>query len=247
MTDKNDKKKYLYTKQLVRIAASMNYSPSDIAEKAGLSRKSTSQVSKWRNGISLATVRQMQYFINEYGHLLKRKMEHLFYTIEEKDGAPDLNFLKLNGDVILKHQVCHTHTLSNRILKTALLRLVVLKENEHFHLITQSRAGLDHSLGFILRRDLPNFIHSSNEEANWFAYDIAKRINAEHLLELIDKYAYQLSSGENPAKKAFQNDAISLKFIIRQSLLKQGFKSQDIIDVCSENEIINEPNKPKES
>ncbi len=53
----------------------------------------------------------MKNLLKEFGHLLKRKMEHLFYTIEEKDAVPDLKFLKLNGDIILKHRVCRTNVL----------------------------------------------------------------------------------------------------------------------------------------
>ncbi len=48
----------------------------------------------------------------------------------------------------------HKCIKKNRILKTALLRIVVLQENEHFHLITQARAGLDHSRRFDLHYDL---------------------------------------------------------------------------------------------
>ena len=72
----NIEKKYKYTKQLLKIAIETDqYRNKDIALKAGLSDKSVAQVSGWRNGRTKATERQMAYFIKEYGHLLKRKLE----------------------------------------------------------------------------------------------------------------------------------------------------------------------------
>lgn len=109
MTDK--KKNNRYTKQLVRIAIEQGYTNKEIAKSARISDKSTALVSKWRNGKALANEHQMKNLLKEFGHLLKRKMEHLFYTIEEKDAVPDLKFLKLNGDIILKHRVCRTNVL----------------------------------------------------------------------------------------------------------------------------------------
>ena len=81
----NKEKKYKYTKQLLKIAIEAGqYRNQDIALKAGLSNKSVAQVSGWRNGRKKATERQMAYFIKEYEHLLKRKLEYLFYKYISK-------------------------------------------------------------------------------------------------------------------------------------------------------------------
>ena len=73
----------------------------DIAKKAGLSPSSIAQVSRWRNGESLATERQMGFFIKEFGDLLRRKSEHLLTII--KDDTQ--HYIKLTGDLVLKHVV----------------------------------------------------------------------------------------------------------------------------------------------
>ena len=88
-----ESKKCKNTKQLVRLAVESGMPHKEIAVKAGLKEKSTAQVSRWRKGESLATERQMAYFVKEFGELLRRKSQHLV-TVEQ-DGRP--NFIKLQG------------------------------------------------------------------------------------------------------------------------------------------------------
>lgn len=229
MEDKQSKQKYRYTKQLVRIALEQGYTAEDILEKAGASRKSLSMFSKWRNGKTLATVRQLQYFINEYEHLLKRKMEHLFYDIA--DGK--LNFCKLNGETILKHVIRHPPAqVGKRVVSVALLRIILLKEGNKYHLVHQVRAGLTKDGNFSPARNLNELIHSSNEDANWSSYKYQTELSAEEALESADDFIHQLISGENVAKTTLKNEGIALSFIIRQALLKQGHQCKYIVDLA---------------
>lgn len=243
MTDKNDKKKYRHTKQLVRIAIEQGYTNKEIAKSARLSEKSIGHVSKWRNGKVLANEHQMQNLLKEFGHLLKRKMEHLFYTLEEKDSSLNQKFFKLNGELTLKHTLYFKKQTSNRMFKVALLRLVLLKEGDHYHLITQHRAGYDKDHYFELR-DVNSLVHSSNEDANWLCINISTMLSANEILELCDKFVIELKSLK---QRFFVNDEKTLPFIIRQILLKQGYCASDVIDLSEKREIINEPNKPEES
>ena len=229
MEDKQNKQTYRYTKQLVRIALDQGYTPAEILVKAGLSENSTAQFSRWRNGKALAKVRQLQYFINQYEHLLKRKIEHLFYSIS--DNA--LSFRKLHGEVVLKHVVRHQPAqVGKRVVPVALLRMILLKEGNKYHLVHQVRAGLTEDGNFNPARNLNELIHSSNEDANWSSYKYQTELSAEEALESADDFIHQLISGENVAKTMFKNEGIALSFIIRQALLKQGHQCKYIVDLA---------------
>ncbi|MDE3274294.1 hypothetical protein, partial [Pseudoalteromonas sp. G4] len=79
-----DNKKCRDTKRLIKIAIENGMTNQEIAAKAGLSKKSVAQVSRWRNGEALAFERQMRFFIKEFGDQLRRKSEHLLSV--EKEG-----------------------------------------------------------------------------------------------------------------------------------------------------------------
>jgi transcriptional regulator with XRE-family HTH domain len=75
-----DHKKYPYTKQLVLIAKREGgLTHKEIAEKARLSGKSQSLVSRWLSGEALASYAQMHSLIHDYGHFLKKQIEHVFF------------------------------------------------------------------------------------------------------------------------------------------------------------------------
>lgn len=234
MTSKINKetkdKKYPYTKQLLKIAIEQGYINKEIAVKAGLKETSIAQVSAWRNGKTLASERQMRFFINEFGHLLKRKMEHLFYRAEmTPDGQIKPDYYLLNGEMILKHTIKRMENKKN----IPLLRLFVLKNNNLFYVVFQKR--IKTNLNTSYRQEY--IVHSSNEEANWTCYDIQKTTDYLELIKIIDLYSASLTNGNNPIEsKNFINDALTLPFIIRQALLKQGYKAEDIVDPLSQNE-----------
>ncbi len=227
MEDKKQERKYPYTKQLIRIALDEGYRPEEILKKAGLSSKSTSQLSKWRNGKAKATYRQLQYFISEYEHLLKRRMEHLFYS--KDDGG--LSFRKLNGDVVLKHTIRHPpETIGKRAVSVALFRIVLLKEGNYFNLVLQARVGLEAGKRFSPRNDTEKLLHSPNEEANWFAYQFEIQLSAEDALKAVEVFIHEVETGENLAGVRFEREALALTYIVRQALMKQGYTSPDILD-----------------
>lgn len=81
MAKKNPK--YKHTKRLVRIAHEVGgLSYEAIAQRARLSGKSKSQVYRWMNGSSFATVEQMQALLKEFGHYLRKETEHVYYCLE---------------------------------------------------------------------------------------------------------------------------------------------------------------------
>ncbi|SUI57725.1 Uncharacterised protein [Shewanella baltica] len=232
MTEQQVDRKYKYTKQLVRIAIEHGMTNKEIAKKAGLSDKSVAQVTRWRNGDSLATERQMRFFINEFGDLLKRKVEHLFYGPCDDSGT-DLKYYKLNGEILLKYSARKQIFVNRRITNVALLRLVILKQNSQYHLVFQARNGLPEH-GVHDGNDISSLAHSENEEANWKVLKIYSELDAAELVGIVDQFAEFLLSRENPAKVSFKHSSTTLKYIIRQTLLKHGFKSEDIVDLNAE-------------
>lgn len=195
MSGKN--KKYKYTKQLLKLAIeNSGYRNEDIAVKARLSNKSVALVSKWRNGKTEATEAQMAYFIKEYGHLLKRRMEHLFSYQEEVNGTKDVKYRKLSGEVIFKHQVRVPSRKGKSIGSTALARLVVIDNEHKYHIIRQIRGGLTQVQ--LRERNYPTVFHSDNEEANWFAYSIEQNLDLDAVVASFQNFITSLLSGQNP-------------------------------------------------
>lgn len=229
MTQDELNRKCKDTKRLVKIAIEHGMTQKDIAKKAGLKEKSGSLVSRWSTGKALATDRQMAYFIKEFGELLRRKVEHLFYgEIDNK-----LEFYKLNGEVIFKHSIRLSKVINRRPLKIAILRIIILKQLNTFHVIYQFRNGLDISSGL---RDfsIGDLSHCDNEDANWMTYKVRNKLSFEDLIQELDKHALSLMNTDNLLMHSFPAGATEIRFTARQALLKQGFKSNDIIDLSAE-------------
>lgn len=104
--NENHGKKYKHTRQLLKIAKEHgNYTHQQIADKAGLKGKSTSLVSRWTTGKALATERQMGYFIKHYEHFLKRKMEHLFYSLRYTEGKVRISVCLATDSGMIKPRI----------------------------------------------------------------------------------------------------------------------------------------------
>jgi transcriptional regulator with XRE-family HTH domain len=305
---KETSSKYKYTKQILKLAHQDGMSYADIAVKAGISANSKNQVNKWITGKSLATQRQMQFFINAYSSALKRKMEHLFYsdtnrikitenllttiknlqiyaelnipsdisdnnsplekcnlailTTEQKDylltkilpnelfqhisnpifhaiknneisrSSSGLqfcpNFFKLNGEVVFKHTIYLRGKISHeKTPKIAHKRFLLLQADNLFHLISQERI-----------KDFQNQpLCSSNEDSLWDS-STKTFIELNDVLQSIDEFTATLLEDRRCI-----GDSITIPFIARQALLKQGFALPDVIDLSAESEIIKEPQK----
>ncbi|MGI2111264.1 hypothetical protein ACRN9C_18005 [Shewanella frigidimarina] len=245
MTEKQVDRKYKYTKQLVRMAIEHGMTNKEIAKKAGLSDKSVAQVTRWRKGDSLATVRQMQFLINEFGDLLKRKMEHLFYCKE--DGV--INYFKLSGDIILRHVYKQQLVLNRKQINIGLLRIVIIKHSEKFTLLSQYRMGLEErNRGQNLSSsDIGKLVQSSSEGANWICYKADKFLNAQEIVKATDSYAKSFLDGSNYMRIKEYSNHSEIMFLVREQMMNNGFIAEDIFDLDAQDEIINEPKKPKES
>ncbi len=192
-------KKYKYTRQLLKLAVEhTGYTHEEIAVKSRLSRKSISLVSKWRTGKALATEVQMAYFIKEYGHLLKRKMEHLFWGYEKKNV-----FLIFSGEEIFKHQIRIFSKKGKSEGTISVLRLVILRDEDVFHVISQIRGGLTQTQ--LRERRFPNVYHSDNEDGNWLSYKCRKSIDLHEMHKEFKSFMRSLLDGTNPVDKLAGN------------------------------------------
>lgn len=233
----NTDKKYKFTKKLLKLAIEASgYRNEDIAVKAGLSGKSVAQVSAWRNGRKEATERQMAYFIKEYGHLLKRKMEHLFYEIKinPKDEVLSSKYIKLSGEIIFKHQI---RVLFSRKETVSLIRLLILQNEEGYKLITQYRAGLVrwskhatsdyHSYLIDKKQDL---VHGSNEDSNWFTLDLIDCKTVDDLIHEFDLFKNDLlkKSPFHPSARFNMKEIAPIEYAFFHKLMKLGLQSESM-------------------
>jgi transcriptional regulator with XRE-family HTH domain len=246
MEDKD--KKYKYTKQLLKLAIEESgYTNAEIAKKSRLSDKSVSLVSRWRNGKAQATEMQMDYFIKEYGHLLKRKLEHLFYSYEldEEKSCRSLNFQKIEGEIFFKSQIKSTMEDSAKKL-LRLIRLVIIEHKGRYKIVVQHRAGiLDYRDSVIngeikilsenIRLDRSKLYCNDNEESNWFFEKIincedvgALALNFDLLLQdILDEKNLILFKGDH--KALFTIDAIiPVKYAFYQKMMKSGLQSEHL-------------------
>ncbi|WP_220745549.1 hypothetical protein, partial [Shewanella colwelliana] len=60
-------------------------------------------------------------------------------------------------------------------------------------------------------------------------------------------YAKSFLNGSNLLKRSDHSCPSEIMYIVREQMMKNGFIAEDIFDLKSDDEIINEPKKPKES
>ncbi|KHT60914.1 hypothetical protein RJ45_23015 [Photobacterium gaetbulicola] len=243
----SDSKKYKYTRQLLKIAKQEGgYTNKEIEKKAGLKDSSSSLASRWLNGHALATERQMRYFINNYGHLLKRQMEHLYYQCVPEGDRMVLNYLKLTGDIIFKHQI-RLGPDDRHKKRLSVIRVVVIEHNGRYKILLQYRAGLiewrtkgansDGSrIYFPNIKDLNGLVHADNEEANWFVFQWHDCDSNDALISRFNKLTESLFDGSNLlARTTVRHDdsgmlkakhIAPMEFAFYQKLMKLGLQSE---------------------
>lgn len=209
-------KKYKYTKQIIRIAIEHGYTNQQIAKKAGLNEKSIALVSKWRNGKALATERQMQALINEFGAQLKRQVQHLLAFAQ--DGTQ--RFTVIEGDVLLKHTV----RISTEHGKIAVFRVLLFKVGDKFTAVTQQRYGLNTNEAL----NPASLAHSDNEDAHWLSLEFLTSKSTQHVITYIDDFVSQIDQYNNQLD-AQTHERKVLGYKLRQALMREGYCVEDIV------------------
>lgn len=243
----DQKKLYKQTRKLLRLAiAEGSYTQKQIAVKAGLSVKSTALVSKWVNGLALATERQMQYFINEYGGQLKRRNTHLFYTQIPNSVKNGFNFdyLKVEGEEVFSHKISTQLkvipsgklTPSKEPIKA--YKIVILDTDNGYFLIQLKRAGLfeeknidgvDQIVDYKGYKD--EWIHGDSENSNWF---FEKTIECSNFDELVIEFHHCMDSLENFYNPRINKNICSIfdtepvKFSFYHKFMKLGLQSEHL-------------------
>lgn len=246
MEDKD--KKYKYTKQLLKLAIEESgYTNADIAKKSRLSDKSVSLVSRWRNGKAQATEVQMHYFIKEYGHLLKKKLEHLFYTqvLNVEKSTLEMAYQKLEGEILFKSQIKST-LLDSSKNPLRVLRLIILEHKGCYDIIVQYRAGIINynraridSEGVFEKSSLSiskdELYCSDNEESNWFFDKVIKCENTDTLILNFKMLMNDMLNNKGLfIFKAHRNELFTSKcidpveFAFYHKLMKSGLQSDHL-------------------
>lgn len=228
-----DNKKCRDTKRLIKIAIENGMTNQEIAIKAGLSKNSVAQVSRWRNGEALATERQMRFFIKEFGDQLRRKSEHLLSV--EIDGKH--HFIKITGELILKHTARAPVNTERKQVHVATHRVLIFQKNTHFYVVLQTRKGLG-SRCYIDEELLNKIAHCDNEDANWISDRIPKLYSQDQTINLIDSLAIMLAERRFVANCDFEFLGQELRYCLRRYLMKEGYTLPDVIDISSKEEII---------
>jgi transposase len=246
---KSGQEKYKYTKQLLKLAIEAGgYSNKEIAKKARISEKSVKMPSLWRNGKAQATVAQMNYFIQNYEYLLKRKIEHLFYTQTLEDGSECLRFKTLTGDILFKYQIKIKKRNAYPPDKgTSILRIIILNQGEKYHFIQQYRARSialaekavdEKKVVYASHLQLDEAIKSDNEDGNWFYYSILEDIDFDEVVRNFQSVKDNLLGGRNIIDTAYRDSRSSssqffngdnihpMEFAFYQTVMKMNLHSE---------------------
>lgn len=160
-------------------------------------------------------------------------------------------YVKLSGDIVFKHQVKISNTSPLRLKKElSALRIIVLNEGRHFHLVVQYRAGLlmvekyqdgesekfqPHSL------DHNDIVYSDHEDSNWYVQFTERDVDFDKLVLSIQRYcralldgnsaldlAYKKDQNQNYQKSHFfnKNNVYPLELSFYQKMLSLGLNSQ---------------------
>jgi len=227
-----DNKKCRDTKRLIKLAIENGMTNQEIAAKAGLSKKSVAQVSRWRNGEALAFERQMRFFIKEFGDQLRRKSEHLLCV--EKEGKHQ--FIKLTGELVLKHTARVPVSIERKQVHVAIHRFLIFQKSTHFYVVSQTRKGFEP--GYTIGQHLGKMAHCDNEDANWLSSGISKLLNQDEIIDITDSIAIELAEGRLIPNHNFEFLGQELRYCLRRYLMKEGYALSDVIDISGKEEII---------
>ena len=206
--------KYKQTQKLLRIATEVGgYSNKEVAKKAGLKESSVSLASRWRNGKALATERQMQYFINEYGGQLKRRNTHLFYNLDLNEAKDDyaFDYCKIEGEEIFSHKIssCLKVVPPGKIQPSVesikAYKVVIIEAEKGYFFVPLIRAGLfsysiENNEGVIngYHAQKEKWIHGDAENSNWFFQAVIKCSDFDELATEFQKYMRYLERHVEP-------------------------------------------------
>lgn len=172
----------------------------------------------------------MGFFIKEFGDLLRRKSEHLLTII--KDDTQ--HYIKLTGDLVLKHVVRQHTRVDRKQLNIAILRFLIFRKEDCYYIVPQLRKGFDPKR----KVDIKALSHSDNEDANWISNGVPKLLNLTHMVDCIDSLAKELAESRFIEHKDYTFSGQELQFSIRRYLLREGIYLPDVIDISNQNQII---------
>lgn len=215
--------KYKHTQKLLKIAiAEGGYTNVEIAKKAGLKESSGSLVSRWRNGKALATERQMQYFINEYGGHLKRKNTHLFYSrnfnTDNKDH--EFSYHKIEGEELFSHKISSALKVKASNESIRAFKVVVIQVEQGYVLVKLLRAGLFKFEQQEDKKAIINYVpakadwlHGDAENSNWFAEEVIECSSFDNLVAEFQSFMQSLYSANGFLVAEFQSYRQSIGII----------------------------------
>lgn len=202
-------KKFKQTRELIRLALNDGMTQDEIAK---LCRTQQSKVSLWSKGAQSAKEHEVIPLLKIYGHKLRRKTFKVYWSIDEQNIK---HFYKVEGKVIFSQAFCDARRDGPKLIrKIPTVKLIIQHQGQdQFIYIYQSR--------FTFKTNNCE-LENSLADAVWSS-SISACMDGITLLAKIDQIAETLM-------KDFPSDALTLPFLIRQSLLQHGCHVEGIVE-----------------
>ncbi len=206
-------RKYRYTKQLINMAIRDGWNQTQIAKEC---RTQQSVVSKWQNGIALATEQQLRKLLEIYGPRLRRKSFRIYHRWLEVPGQePEVKLIKVEGEVIFTHAY-HAYLSCPRCNPDE------CRDSRHPKKAVPQRRIIIHDQGagkFCIVEQTRTIIPTRQTQfadANTFYSFAIGQLSVDQLLAELD--------GNQPyeGQKDYSTDKLMIRMLVRKALLEHG-------------------------
>lgn len=209
---KATKRKFKYTKELVKLAINEGWTQKEIADKC---RVQQSVVSAWLKGEKQGTEQQLQPLLDIFGHKLRRNAFKVYWSI---DAEGQKKFYKVEGKVIFSQTFFEERqeSYSKPIKKIPKYKITVHYQGKDLFCIIPQRRIIFKNFD---RQE--KYLESHNENAIWNSYPPREIESVNTLIKEIEELS-------NARLKEFPHESFPITYLIREALLNHGFSVHDV-------------------
>lgn len=222
---KTPRKKFKFTKQLIKIALDNGHTQIGIQKMCRLS--SQSQVSDWKNGVKLAYEDQIKPLLDLYGHQLRKVTSQLYQVrkseeeiqLEEENGTEEpfpIKFVLVEGKVILREKFINPQRdYQGRIKRKDAQAILSIHEqgDNKFRCVVQTL------ITFKANNNHP----AHNEVSANFLAEITESLDMNKLIQFVRDYRE-----ESLVNEEYLVNYFTIDYLLLNSLVMNGYQVKEV-------------------